>query len=458
MQQSYPSADDSFPDYGVADWQALLDKPVAALRTTLPGQVVIEPLYTASTSPNEQASTLVQRVSGHDARAATQRRGWEICQSYGYANPLPLLALKSDIDHDVQHGVTMLRFEMDALPNNVALASAADLAHLLADVDLTRVAIHMHAGHHSAHAAALLMALWQDRGIGLSQARGALNADPMGAHVTSAMQTSHGVAVLAQDTLNCAFDDMASFLHWCARVEAGPDIHGVQVSAQPYAQAGVDIPSTLGSLIATAVTYIRAMQSRGLSPPAVWDRMRFLWCFDADVFLGIASVRALRRIWLRVGDVLGVHQDGVRSMWIDGETSQRVITARDPWNNLLRGCVSAFAAGVADVDSMHVRRFDEAVLQNGTGPVPETKNDPRMGRRMARNTQLILAEESHLNHVADAAAGSWYVEHLTDQLAHAGWRVFQDIERQGGMLDALTNGWVDARFADAAQQGEHHGA
>ena len=113
-----------------------------------------------------------------------------------------------------------------------------------------------------------------------------------------------------------------------------------------------------------------------------------------------------------------------------------MMTRRDPYVNMLRTTIAAFAAGVAGADSVTVLPFDAAI------GIPEA-----MGRRIARNTQALLLEESHVAAVIDPAGGSWYVESLTDSLAHAGWAEFQAIEEAGGLPKALADGVVDERIA-----------
>jgi len=126
-------------------------------------------------------------------------------------------------------------------------------------------------------------------------------------------------------------------------------------------------------------------------------------------------------------------------MQLEARTAWRTLTARDPWTNLLRGTIGAFAARAGGVSSVEVRPFDEAVGE------PD-----ELGRRMSRNTKLVLDEESHLDGVADPAGGSFFLERLTEDLAEAGWKELQEIEKQGGIVAALRAGFVQARLEDAA--------
>ena len=121
---------------------------------------------------------------------------------------------------------------------------------------------------------------------------------------------------------------------------------------------------------------------------------------------------------------------------IEARSSRRMLTTADPWTNLLRLTVAGFAGAVGGADALVLGAFTDAL----GGPAERA-------RRLARNTQLILAEEAHLGRAADAMAGAWAIESLTDQLARQGWRCFQAIERQGGLAAALTSGFIAAEVA-----------
>ncbi len=160
-------------------------------------------------------------------------------------------------------------------------------------------------------------------------------------------------------------------------------------------------------------------------------------------FLSIAKLRAARRLWANVVAACG-GSSSAGAMQIHARTSNRVLTQRDPYVNLLRNTVAAFSAGVGGADAITSVPFDHL-----TGPPDE------FSRRVARNTVLVLQEEAHLHRVIDPAGGSWFLDQLTEQVATTGWKVFQQVEGQGGMLKALESGWIaqqiDAAFAPRAK-------
>ncbi len=149
---------------------------------------------------------------------------------------------------------------------------------------------------------------------------------------------------------------------------------------------------------------------------------------DDDQFMTIAKFRAARQLWARVAEVLGEPDSGTARL--HAVTSAPMMTQRDPWVNMLRTTLAAFGAGVGGADTVQVLPFDVAI----PGGYPGI--GASFSRRIARNTQLLLLEESHLGRVLDPAGGSWYVEDLTESLAAQAWSNFQEIEARGGFVEA----------------------
>jgi methylmalonyl-CoA mutase len=160
-----------------------------------------------------------------------------------------------------------------------------------------------------------------------------------------------------------------------------------------------------------------------------------------DQFLTMAKLRASRRLWSRVGDVIGAEK-GARVPPHHAVTSPAMLSAYDPWVNLLRTTVACFAAGAGGADAVTVLPYD--TVSSGPSSSP-------LGRRLARNIQGLLLDECQLARVIDPAGGSWYVESLTDELARAAWAWFQEIEAHGGMIAALADGLIQERLTVTQQ-------
>jgi methylmalonyl-CoA mutase len=221
------------------------------------------------------------------------------------------------------------------------------------------------------------------------------------------------------------------------------DDHGVRaitVDGPAFHNLGANATWELAGSIAAAVSYLRVLTESGLPVAKALPQISFRLAADDDQFLTIAKVRALRRLWARVAEVLGEPDSGAAV--VHAETSLPMMTQRDPWVNMLRTTLAAFGAGVGGADTVLVFPFDVAI--EGGFPGMATS----FARRMARNIQLLLLEESHVGRILDPAGGSWFVEDLTDQLANHAWQSFQNVEQRGGFVDARD--YIAERIAEIA--------
>ena len=197
--------------------------------------------------------------------------------------------------------------------------------------------------------------------------------------------------------------------------------------------AGGSEAQELGFVLAVATEYLRALEAQGVLLDRARRMLFFRLAADAEQFLTIAKFRALRKLWARVEDACALTP---APAFVAAETAWRMMTRRAPHVNILRATIAAFAAGIGGADAITVLPF---TLPLG---LPD-----RAARRVARNTQLILIEESNLAKVADPAAGSGAFEDLTEKLAGAAWTLFQEIERAGGAAAALERGMIQDKIA-----------
>ena len=194
-------------------------------------------------------------------------------------------------------------------------------------------------------------------------------------------------------------------------------------------EAGGTEAQELAVMLASAVAYARALEGAGLSVETALGRVTLGLSADNMSFMTLAKMRAARALWGRVCEASGVSVPAR----IEARSSRRMLSAADPWTNLLRLTAAGFGAGVGGADAVVLDPFDVLIET----PTP-------LAQRQARNIQLILMEEAHLGRVADPAGGSWFVESLTRDLAEAGWAGFQAVEAGGGVVASLD------RLADAA--------
>jgi methylmalonyl-CoA mutase len=197
--------------------------------------------------------------------------------------------------------------------------------------------------------------------------------------------------------------------------------------------AGGSEAQELAFVLGVALAYLRALEAEGIPLDAARRMLFFRLSADADQFLTIAKFRALRKLWARVEDACGLT---VEPAFVSAETAWRMMAQRDPHVNILRATIAVFAAALGGADAITVLPFTAA------RGLPD-----RFARRIARNTQLILLQESHLDKVADAAAGSGAVEDLTHQLGQASWALFRETEAAGGIAAALESGRIQGQVA-----------
>jgi methylmalonyl-CoA mutase len=222
----------------------------------------------------------------------------------------------------------------------------------------------------------------------------------------------------------------------------GGRVRAVTVDGPTLHNLGANASWELGASVAAGIAYLRALVDAGLSATAALGQISFRFAADDDQFTTIAKLRAARQLWARVAEVAGAPEAGAATL--HATTSLAMMAQRDPWVNMLRTTVAAFAAGVGGADTVLVHPFDVAIA----GGFPGTARS--FARRIARNTQLLLLEESHLGRVLDPAGGSWFVEDLTRRLADQAWAHVQEIEAAGGFAAARAT--ITAGIAEVAER------
>ncbi|GLX93124.1 methylmalonyl-CoA mutase [Herbidospora sp. NBRC 101105] len=212
----------------------------------------------------------------------------------------------------------------------------------------------------------------------------------------------------------------------------------VVVDALAWHDRGAADAQELAASLAQGVEALRRLTEAGLPVERAFELVEFRYAATADQFLTIAKLRAARRLWARVAEVAG----GPPAQAQHAVTSGAMMTARDPWVNMLRTTLACFAAGAGGADAVTVQPFDAAL------GLPDA-----FARRIARNTQSLLVEEAGVARVADPAGGSWYVEQLTDDLANTAWDLFRQAEKHGGsVIEEAVAATRERRAADVARR------
>jgi len=451
LPERFTIADD-FPPVDYEQWRALAEEALQGapfekkLVTHTYEGIDVQPIYTGRNRPKEPDSEgfpgLPPLVRGASP-LGTAVSGCDLRQEFAHPE---LEIAKQEIRADLRGGVRSLQLRLDAASRNgfdpddpraaefggpgLMLHCLDDFRNLLADAKLDETGVGLNAGAAFLPAAAVLAALWQQRGTSPEKVRGAFYADPLG------VLAAEGQLPLAA---TAAIEQLADLAAWTA--ENFPHVRAVAVDTSPYHHAGATAAQDIAFAAATGVAYLRAMTAAGMDVESAARQILFCMSVGTHHFLSIAKLRAMRCVWSRVVEACG----GANTfMKLQARTSDRVLTRRDPYVNLLRNTVGMFAAGIGGADIVTSVPFDHL-----TGLPDE------FSRRVARNTALILQEEAHLNRVVDAAGGSWFLDTLTDELADKAWKFFQVLERRGGLLSALESGWVveqiDTAFAPRAK-------
>lgn len=215
-------------------------------------------------------------------------------------------------------------------------------------------------------------------------------------------------------------------------------VRAITVDGTVFHDAGASDAQELGAAVAAGLAYLRSL-TESLDIADALGQLEFRFAATDDQFATIAKFRAARQLWGRVAQVCGAPDFGGAPQ--HAVTSAAMMSQRDPWVNMLRTTLAAFGAGIGGADTVTVLPFDSAL------PPGELGVSKAFADRMARNTQLLLLEESHLGHVLDPGAGSWYIEDLTAALAAKAWEFLQEIEAAGGYLTALESGLLAERVA-----------
>jgi methylmalonyl-CoA mutase len=418
-----------FPRADEAQWQALAQKaldgaPLSKITTKTEHGVPVKPLYRA---PDWAADA--SGVPG----AAPFIRGdraindvylpWDIRQVVSH--PDPAIATEQVMEA-LQGGCSSVELRVDAAgEHGVVARSAVDIERILhfVKLDLATVAIEA-AGASTAQGielAALLAASRATRPA--SSVMIAFNVDPISALARTGALPGRADDELMQAALFAR--DIASEF---------PLATAIRADARPVHEAGGTEVQELAYLIASGADYVRALMTAGLGAEAACRQILFTASVGADYQIEMSKLRAARRMWSRVATAFGASG----AMKLQAVSSRRMLTRRDPWVNILRNTAACFAAGVGGADIVTVRNFTDAMGLPG-----------KLARRLARNTQIIAQEESSLGRVVDPPGGAWAIEKLGDDLANAAWDLFQQIEREGGLLNALQTGGFQTGVADA---------
>jgi methylmalonyl-CoA mutase len=397
------------------DWRKLVDAVLKGasferLESHTYDGLAIEPLYARAAA--------ARAIPGRAPGAA-----WSVMQRVDHPDPA---AANTQALDDLKNGATglVLVFAGSVSANGFGLdPSPATLARVLEGVQLDAgVAIDLNLSPPTRHVVGEFAALIKSRGFAPAKVDLRASINPIGGFAAA------GHSPKPWQDLAPAFAAMVSGLaHDGFRgpfaVADGRIIHN----------AGGSEAQELACALASAVAYLRALEAGGMALGAARDAIYFRLSADADQFLTMAKFRAARKLWARIEQACGL---APKPVMIAAETAWRMMTKRDPYANMLRTTIAVAAAGLGGADSITVLPHTAAL------GLPDA-----FARRIARNTQLLLLEESNLFRVADPAAGSGALEAITQELSSGAWSLFREIEQDGGVWAALQTGLIQRHVA-----------
>jgi methylmalonyl-CoA mutase len=218
-----------------------------------------------------------------------------------------------------------------------------------------------------------------------------------------------------------------------------PKFNSISISGYHMQEAGANQALELALTLADGQEYVRTAMKQGLDVDAFAPRLSFFWAIGMNFYLEIAKMRAARLLWCRIMQEVGAKNPKSLMLRTHCQTSGWSLTEQDPYNNIVRTTIEAMAAVFGGTQSLHTNSFDEAIA------LPT-----EFSARIARNTQLIIQEESHITHVIDPWAGSYMMEKLTQDMADEAWKIIEEVNAMGGMTKAVGSGWAKLKIEAAA--------
>ncbi len=331
-----------------------------------------------------------------------------------------------DSDHPLVHG--------DVGQAGVAIDSVEDMKILFDGIPLEKMSVSMTMNGAVLPVMAFFIVAAEESGVSPSQLSGTIQND-----ILKEFMVRNTYIYPPAPSMRIAGD----IIQWCARNM--PRFNPVSVSGYHMHEAGAPADLELAYTLANGLEYVRTGLERGLTIDAFAPRLSFFFGIGMDYFTEIAKLRAARLLWARLVKPFAPQNPRSMALRMHCQTSGYSLTAQDPYNNVARTALEALAAVCGQTQSLHTNALDEALA------LPSAH-----AARIARNTQMILREESKLTHAIDPWGGSYLVEHLTHTLAHQAWDHIQEIEAMGGMTQAIVSGYPKMRIEEAAAVKQAH--
>jgi methylmalonyl-CoA mutase len=421
-QHKTPGFLEDFPAVTTADWEAKIIEDLKGadyhkrLVWKMPDGMSAMPYYRAEHLSDLPFMGSLPGEAPYVRGRKTRSNDWDVRQDIADDDPVRAneKALRA-----IEKGVTAIGLHAGRADH------AGAVKQLLAGIDTAAVAIHL---AHAKDYPALFEHLKEV--VGDHDCRGSLNFDPLGYYLL------YGKPYGAIDQ---NMDQAAALIG--AAGERYPGFRMITVNGQHLHHAGAGIVQELAFMLSQANEYLSALTGKGLDADAIAMRMQFRLAVGSDYFPEIAKLRAMKMLWSTLVAQYHPTKEESRQAILHAESSMWNKSVYDPYVNLLRTSTEAMSAAIGGADSILLHPFDATFRQPGD-----------FSLRLARNQQIVLKHESYFDKVVDPAAGSYYIENLTDSIAKAAWDLFVETEGMGGFLPLAESGYFKEAIAATCQQ------
>ena len=428
----------------LADWQALAAKEVkgADLTWHTPEGIAVKPLYTADDVredpglPGFAPFTRGVRASMYAGRPWTIRQyaGFSTAEASNafYRRNLAAgqkgLSVAFDLATHRGYDSDHPRVTGDVGKAGVAIDSIEDMKILFDGIPLDKMSVSMTMNGAVIPILAFFIVAGEEQGVPQAQLDGTIQND-----ILKEFMVRNTYIYPPEPSMRIIADIIA---YTSANM---PKFNSISISGYHMQEAGATQVQELAFTIADGREYAKAAMAAGLDIDAFAGRLSFFFAIGMNFFMEVAKLRAARTLWHRVMTDLGAKDERSKMLRTHCQTSGVSLTEQDPYNNVIRTTVEAMAAALGGTQSLHTNALDEAIA------LPTD-----FSARIARNTQIVLQEETGITRVVDPLGGSYYVEALTSELVDKAWAIIERVDAEGGMAVAVAKGWPKAMIEEAA--------
>lgn len=435
---------------GTENWKKRAEKelrgrPLDDLTWKTPEGIDVKPVYTADdvadlghmgSMPGEQPFTRGPRATMYTGRP------WTIRQYAGFSTAEESNAFYRQALAGGQQGVSVAfdlathrgydsdhpRVEGDVGKAGVAIDSVEDMKILFDGIPLDKVSVSMTMNGAVIPVLASFIVAGEEQGVDRKDLSGTIQNDILKEFMVrnTYIYPPEPSMRIVSDIIEFTKNEM-------------PRFNSISISGYHMQEAGANLVQELAFTLADGKEYVRAAVERGMDVDAFAGRLSFFFAIGMNFFMEAAKLRAARFLWHRIMSEFNPQKPGSLMLRTHCQTSGVSLQEQDPYNNIVRTAYEAMSAVLGGTQSLHTNSFDEAIA------LPT-----EFSSRIARNTQLILQNETGVTNVVDPLAGSYYVEKLTADLADAAWALIQEVDAMGGMTKAVANGMPKLRIEEAA--------